>query len=79
MSIPHEKNSWCEVEKWTKKFLDAKTFKQKTVRVFGMPRLVRPPFHEYCIVRRYYGQAKCIPPIYNPEEMFPSSEGIPQF
>lgn len=70
--------SWYEVEKWTKKLLDAKTLKQKTVTVFGMLRQVRPPFHEYCIVSRYYGPPKIVPLIYSAEEMFPSSEGIPQ-
>lgn len=71
--------SWYEVEKWTKKFLDAKKLKQRTVIVFGKPRLVRPPFQDYYIVSRYYGSAKIVPLIYRPEEMFPSSEGIPQY
>ncbi|CAI6357678.1 unnamed protein product [Macrosiphum euphorbiae] len=77
---PHEHNyySLSDVAKWTKKLLDAKTLKQSTVTVFGMPRLVRPPFHEYYSVSRYYGPAKCVPLIYRAEEMFPSSEGIPQ-
>lgn len=78
-NLLHKKHSWYEVEKWTKKFLDAKKLKQKTVTVFGMPRLVRPPFQEYCIVSRYYGPSKIVPLIYHPEEMFPSSEGIPQY
>lgn len=70
--------SYYEVEKWTKKFLDAKRLKQKTVMVFGIPRQVRPPFQECYIVSRYYGPAKTIPLVYRAEEMFPSSEGIPQ-
>jgi len=70
--------SRSDVAKWTKKLLDAKTLKQSTVTVFGMPRLVRPPFHEYYSVSRYYGPAKCVPLIYRAEEIFPSSEGIPQ-
>lgn len=67
-----------DVAKWTKKFLDAKILKQKTETVFGMPRLVRPPFHEYYSVSRYYGPAEFVPLIYRAEEMFPSAEGIPQ-
>lgn len=67
-----------DVAKWTKMFLDAKTLKQSTAKVFGVPRLVRPPFHEYYNVSRYYGPAKFVPLIYRAEEMFPSSEGIPQ-
>lgn len=71
--------SWREVEKWTKKLLDAESLKKRTaVTVFGMPRLVRPPFNEHCIVSRYYGPAKIVPSIYRAEEMFPSSEGIPR-
>jgi len=78
-SAPDEQNySRSDVAKWTKKLLDAKTLKQSTVTVFGMPRLVRPPFHEYYSVSRYYGPAKYVPLIYRAEEMFPSSEGIPQ-
>lgn len=78
-SITFTQNNSCyEVEKWTKKFLDAKKLKQKTVMVFGMPRQVRPPFHEYYIVRRYYGPEKTVPLVYHAEEMFPRSEGIPQ-
>ncbi|KAF0761577.1 Uncharacterized protein FWK35_00008462 [Aphis craccivora] len=76
---PRELNySRSDVAKWTKKFLDAKTLKQNTVQVFGMPRLVRPPFQEYYTVSRYYGPEKFVPLIYRAEEMFPSSEGIPQ-
>jgi hypothetical protein len=66
-----------DVAKWTKKFLDAKTLKQNTITVFGMPRLVRPPFQEHYTVSRYYGPKKFVPLIYRAEEMFPSSEGIP--
>jgi len=78
-SLPGEQNySRSDVAKWTKKFLDAKTLKQSTVTVFGVPRLVRPPFHEFYSVSRYYGPAKFVPLIYSAEEMFPSSEGIPQ-
>lgn len=78
-SLSHEKYySWYEVEKWTKKFLDAKNLKQSTVKVFGRPRFVRPPFQEHCIVSRFYGPEKTIPLIYSPEQIFPSSEGIPQ-
>lgn len=78
-SIPFIQNNSCyEVETWTKKFLDAKKLKQKTVMVFGMPRQVRPPFNECYIVSRYYGPAKTVPLVYRAEEMFPSSEGIPQ-
>lgn len=76
---PSELNySRSDVAKWTKKLLDAKTLKQNTVTVFGMPRLVRPPFQEYYTVSRYYGPEKFVPLIYRAEEMFPSSEGIPQ-
>lgn len=71
-------NCWYEVEMWTDKFLEAKILRQRTVTVFGTPRSVRPPFQEFCAVSRYYGSAKIIPSIYRAEEMFPSSEGIPQ-
>lgn len=70
-------DSWYEVETLTQKLLDAKILKQKTVIVFGMPRKVRPPFHEFSVVSRYYGPAKIIPQVYRAEEIFPSSEGIP--
>lgn len=77
--LPGEKYHSCnEIEKWTKKFLDAKIHKEKIIRIFGMPKQVRPPFQEFSIVRRYYGPSKYIPTIYRAEQIFPSSEGIPQ-